>query len=70
MAGLEESLRVTLGGKAAAKLDTAFGLTTAGDLLRHYPRRYARRGELTDLAGGHQRPPRALVPIVRTAQAA
>src|SRR5262249_59324394 len=45
-----ESLRVTLGGKAAAKLDTAFGLTTAGDLLRHYPRRYARRGELTDLA--------------------
>src|SRR5690242_52566 len=50
MAGLEESLRVTLGGKAAAKLDTAFGLTTTGDLLRHYPRRYARRGELTDLA--------------------
>src|SRR5690348_14545245 len=47
MAGLEESLRVTLGGKAAAKLDTAFGLTTNGDLLRHYPRRYARRGELT-----------------------
>jgi ATP-dependent DNA helicase RecG len=51
MAGLEESLRATLGGKAAAKLDTAFGLTTTGDLLRHYPRRYARRGELTDLAG-------------------
>jgi len=50
MAGLEESLRVTLGGKAAAKLDTAFGLATTGDLLRHYPRRYARRGELTDLA--------------------
>ena len=50
MAGLEESLRATLGGKAAAKLDTAFGLTTTGDLLRHYPRRYGRRGELTDLA--------------------
>ena len=50
MAGLEESLRATLGGKAAAKLDAAFGLTTAGDLLRHYPRRYATRGELTDLA--------------------
>ena len=50
MAGLEESLRATLGGKAAAKLDTEFGLTTTGDLLRHYPRRYARRGELTDLA--------------------
>ena len=50
MAGLEESLRLTLGGKAAAKLDAAFGLTTTGDLLRHYPRRYATRGELTDLA--------------------
>src|SRR5215469_6733005 len=49
MAGLEESLRATLGGKAAAKLDAAFGLTTTGDLLRHYPRRYATRGELTDL---------------------
>ena len=50
MAGLEESLRATLGGKAAAKLDAAFALTTTGDLLRHYPRRYATRGELTDLA--------------------
>ena len=50
MAGLDESLRATLGGKAAAKLDTAFGMATTGDLLRHYPRRYARRGELTDLA--------------------
>ncbi len=50
MAGLEESLRATLGGKAAAKLDTAFGMATTGDLLRHYPRRYGRRGELTDLA--------------------
>jgi len=50
MAGLDESLRATLGGKAAAKLDAAFGLATTGDLLRHYPRRYAGRGELTDLA--------------------
>jgi ATP-dependent DNA helicase RecG len=54
MAGLEESLKATLGGKAAAKLDTAFGLATTGDLLRHYPRRYARRGELTDLASLHE----------------
>src|SRR5215468_2178655 len=50
MAGLDESLRDVLGGKAAAKLDEAFGLRTTGDLLRHYPRRYAQRGELTDLA--------------------
>src|SRR5215472_6015986 len=50
MAGLDESLRDVLGGKAATKLDQAFGLRTSGDLLRHYPRRYAQRGELTDLA--------------------
>jgi ATP-dependent DNA helicase RecG len=50
MAGLDESLRDVLGGKAAKKLDEAFGLRTTGDLLRHYPRRYAQRGELTDLA--------------------
>nr|WP_202106965.1 ATP-dependent DNA helicase RecG [Agromyces seonyuensis] len=28
----------------------AFGIETAGQLLQHYPRRYARRGELTALA--------------------
>jgi ATP-dependent DNA helicase RecG len=50
MAGLDESLRGALGGKAAARLASAFGLETTGDLLRHYPRRYAQRGELTDLA--------------------
>jgi ATP-dependent DNA helicase RecG len=50
MAGLDESLRDVLGGKAATKLDEAFGLRSTGDLLRHYPRRYAKRGELTDLA--------------------
>ena len=49
MAGLDEPLRDALGGKAAKKLDEAFGLRTTGDLLRHYPRRYAQRGELTDL---------------------
>ena len=50
MAGLAEPLRNVIGGKAATKLEQAFGLATTGDLLRHYPRRYARRGELTDLA--------------------
>ena len=29
---------------------TIFGLRTVGDLLRHYPRRYYTRGELTDLS--------------------
>ncbi|HUZ38218.1 MAG TPA: ATP-dependent DNA helicase RecG [Streptosporangiaceae bacterium] len=50
MSRLEEPLRDAVGGKAAGKLEKAFGLRTVGDLLRHYPRRYARRGELTDLA--------------------
>lgn len=39
-----------LGGRAAAPLRKAFGLETVGDLLAHYPRRYARRGELSDLS--------------------
>jgi ATP-dependent DNA helicase RecG len=50
MARLDEPLRVLLAGKTAKDLEAAFGLRTVGDLLRHYPRRYARRGELTDLA--------------------
>jgi ATP-dependent DNA helicase RecG len=50
MASLEEPLRGVVGGKAAARAEKALGLRTTGDLLRHYPRRYVRRGELTDLA--------------------
>ena len=37
-------------GKKAAAYEKAFGLTTVGDLLRHYPRRFYSRGELSDLA--------------------
>jgi ATP-dependent DNA helicase RecG len=50
MARLDESLRDVVGGKAATKLEVGLDLRTVGDLLRHYPRRYAQRGELTDLA--------------------
>jgi len=50
MASLDEPLRTVVGGKAAARAEKAFGLRTTGDLLRHYPRRYVRRGDLTDLA--------------------
>jgi ATP-dependent DNA helicase RecG len=39
-----------LGARTAKALDTAFDIRTAGDLLRHYPRRYVERGELTDLS--------------------
>jgi len=50
MAILEDPLRLVVGDKAAKTLDRALELRTAGDLLRHYPRRYETRGELTDLA--------------------
>src|SRR5258708_31383557 len=50
MAIREDPLRLVTGHKAAKPLDRALGLRTVGDLLRHYPRRYETRGELTDLA--------------------
>ena len=39
-----------LGAKTAEALGKGLGLQTVDDLVRHYPRRYAERGELTDLA--------------------
>jgi ATP-dependent DNA helicase RecG len=50
MVTLATPLRQVLGGRTAAALDRGLDLQTVGDLLRHYPRRYAERGELTDLA--------------------
>ena len=38
-----------VGGKTAKALEKGLGLTTCGDLLRHYPRRYVERGVLTPL---------------------
>ncbi|GAB3688569.1 ATP-dependent DNA helicase RecG [Angustibacter aerolatus] len=37
------------GAKVAKAVEQAFGITTVGQLLRHYPRKYAAKGELTDL---------------------
>ncbi|HWB66962.1 MAG TPA: ATP-dependent DNA helicase RecG [Mycobacteriales bacterium] len=37
-------------GSSAATLEKAFGYATCGDLLHHYPRRYAERAVLTPLA--------------------
>ncbi|GAA3750325.1 ATP-dependent DNA helicase RecG [Spinactinospora alkalitolerans] len=48
---MHEPLNRTLGDKTAKVLAEALDLHTVGDLMRHYPRRYATRGELTDLAG-------------------
>ncbi|QUH04564.1 ATP-dependent DNA helicase RecG [Saccharopolyspora erythraea] len=47
----ETSLERVLGAKTAKALESALDLSTVGDLLRHYPRRYAERGELTAIAG-------------------
>ncbi|UKY52905.1 helicase-related protein [Streptomyces inhibens] len=50
MAALDEPLKKTLGGTTAKVLAEHLDLHTVGDLLHHYPRRYAERGELTRLA--------------------
>ena len=48
---LARRLADVIGGTSAKALERAFGHRTVGDLLGHYPRRYAHRGELTPLAG-------------------
>ena len=48
--GFDRPLERLLGKAAAGKLERAFGMTTLGDLVWHLPRRYAKRGELTELA--------------------
>ncbi|WP_326618280.1 helicase-related protein [Streptomyces decoyicus] len=50
MAALDEPLKKILGGTTAKVLAEHLDLQTVGDLLHHYPRRYAERGELTRLA--------------------
>ena len=46
---LDEPLKNALGPRTSAALAKGLGLKTVGDLLSHYPRRYIRRGELTEL---------------------
>lgn len=49
--GLETKLQGILGDRTQKALQKAFGYVTVADLLEHYPRRYASRGELTSIAG-------------------
>jgi ATP-dependent DNA helicase RecG len=51
VADLADPLRLVVGDKAAKRLAAALDLHTVGDVLSHYPRRYDKRGELTDLVG-------------------
>ncbi|GAB3576964.1 ATP-dependent DNA helicase RecG [Leifsonia lichenia] len=47
---LDSKLSGVLGGRTSSAFEKAFGMRTVADLLSHYPRRYAKRGELTALA--------------------
>jgi len=47
---LDQPLAGVIGGKSAKALSDTLELRTVGDLLRHYPRRYAEQGSLTGLA--------------------
>jgi ATP-dependent DNA helicase RecG len=47
---LDSRLGRLLGDRSAKPLATHLDIRTVEDLLRHYPRRYAKRGELTNIA--------------------
>ncbi len=49
MANLETRLSDLLGDRTAKVLASGFGMSSVEDLLRHYPRRYVVRGELSDI---------------------
>jgi ATP-dependent DNA helicase RecG len=50
MADLESKLSSVVGDRTAKVLDDSFAIKTVGDLMRHYPRRYLVRGELSDIS--------------------
>jgi ATP-dependent DNA helicase RecG len=49
MARLDDRLDREFDPRTAKVLAKALDVHTVGELLRHYPRRYEQRGELTDL---------------------
>ncbi|MFD7655723.1 ATP-dependent DNA helicase RecG [Actinosynnema sp. NPDC059797] len=51
MTTFDDKLEPVLGKKSADALESGLGLRTVGDLLRHYPRRYDERGQLTEIKG-------------------
>ena len=50
MANLETKLIDVIGDRSAKVVASELGYKTVGDFLHHYPRRYVRRGELTNIA--------------------
>jgi len=51
---LENKVSAVVGDRTAKVLETTFGIKTVGDLMRHYPRRYMVRGELSDISALHE----------------
>ena len=54
MAQLENKVSGVVGDRTAKVLETTFGIKSIGDLMRHYPRRYMVRGELSDISELHE----------------
>ena len=54
MAQLENKVSAVVGDRTAKVLESTFGIKTIGDLMRHYPRRYMVRGELSDISALHE----------------
>ena len=54
MAQLENKVSAVVGDRTAKVLETTFGIKSIGDLMRHYPRRYMVRGELSDISELHE----------------
>jgi ATP-dependent DNA helicase RecG len=50
VANLETKLIDVIGDRSAKVVASELGYKTVGDFLHHYPRRYVRRGELTNIA--------------------
>ncbi|CAB4919170.1 unannotated protein [freshwater metagenome] len=50
MGDIEDKLATVIGDRTSKVLTDVFGIKSVGDLMRHYPRRYMVRGELTDIA--------------------
>ena len=50
MANLETKLIDVIGDRSAKVVASELGYKSVGDFLHHYPRRYVRRGELTNIA--------------------
>ena len=47
---LERKLVDVIGDRTAKVIASEFGYKSVGDFLHHYPRRYVKRGELTNIA--------------------